>query len=161
MQFRITKVFNMKLHTLPRTTATKKKRVGHGYGSGKGGHTSSRGQKGQTSRGNLPVWFEGGQLPQIRRFPFIKGKNRFKSLKPETIVITLTQLNKFKAESVVDLKKLVEAKIVTQKDLSTKRVKVVANGKIEVPLTVALSASKSAEKLIVEAGGKVNREQAE
>lgn len=149
----------MKLHELPKTTTKSKKRLGQGYGSGKGGHTSSHGQKGQNSRGSLPLWFEGGQLPQIRRFPFVRGKRRFDSLKPETVIVSLTQLNQFAANTVVDLKKLVEARIVTQKDLETKRVKVVANGTIEVPLTVELSASEAAIRLIVAAGGQVNREQ--
>ena len=151
----------MKLNELTKTTTTSKKRLGHGYGSGKGGHTSSRGQKGQTSRGSLPVWFEGGQLPQIRRFPFIKGKNRFKSLHPETIIISLTQLNKLEANAVVDLKKLVESRLITAKDVETKRIKIVANGKLEHPLTVTLPTSQAAEKLIVAVGGQVTREQAE
>lgn len=151
----------MKLHELPKTTTTRAKRLGHGYGSGVGGHTVGKGQKGQTTRGRLPIWFEGGQLPQIRRFPFIRGKSRFDSLKAATVLVTLDQLNRFSANEVVDVKKLVEAHIVTDKDLETKQVKVVANGKIEVPLTVKLSASKTAEKQIVAAGGQVNREQAE
>lgn len=151
----------MKLNLLPKTTTKTKKRVGQGYGSGKGGHTSGRGQKGQGARGNMPLWFEGGQLPQIRRFPFIRGKSRFDSLKPETITITLTQLNKLPANSIVDVKLLVDNRIVTQKDLQTKRVKVVANGEITVPLTVRLSASKAAQDKIVAAGGQVSSEQAE
>ncbi len=151
----------MKLNELTKTTTRSKKRLGQGYGSGKGGHTSSRGQKGQTSRGNLPVWFEGGQLPQIRRFPFIKGKNRFKSLNPETVVVSLSQLNKFAANTVVDLKQLVAARLLTNKDLENKRIKVVANGKIDRALTVSLPTTKAASDLIVAAGGQVNREQTE
>ena len=151
----------MNLTNLPKTTTKSKKRLGLGYGSGKGGHTSSRGQKGQKSRNSVPLWFEGGQLPQIRRFPFIRGKRRFKSLNQETLIITLNQLNKFEANTVVDLKKLVEAQIVTQKDLEKKQVKVMANGKIETPLTVTLMTTKAAEIKIIAAGGTVNREQAE
>ena len=45
----------MKLHALPKITKPKNKRLGRGYGSGKGGHTSSRGQKGQNSRGSGPA----------------------------------------------------------------------------------------------------------
>ena len=51
--------------------ATKtRKRVGRGIGSGMG-KTSTRGQKGQKSRsgGNVPVGFEGGQMPLYRRLP--------------------------------------------------------------------------------------------
>jgi ribosomal protein L15 len=80
----------MKLHQLPKTTTRAQKRLGRGYGSGKGGHTSSRGQKGDLARGSVPAWFEGGQLPQIRRFPFQRGKLRFKSLIPKPVLITLS-----------------------------------------------------------------------
>ncbi|MBU1070791.1 uL15 family ribosomal protein, partial [Patescibacteria group bacterium] len=52
----------MNLSNLPKITQRPKKRVGRGYGSGKGGHTSGRGQKGQKSRSKIPIWFEGGQL---------------------------------------------------------------------------------------------------
>ena len=151
----------MNLSNLPKTTTRPKKRLGLGYGSGKGGHTSSRGQKGQNSRNSVPLWFEGGQLPQIRRFPFIRGKRRFNSLNQETLIISLTQLNKFAANTVVDLKKLVEAHLVRQKDLAKKQVKVMANGKIETSLTIALFTTKAAEAKIVAAGGTVQREQAE
>lgn len=151
----------MKLHLLKKSTTKSKKRLGLGYGSGKGGHTSSRGQKGQTSRGSLPVWFEGGQLPQIRRFPFIKGKNRFKSLHPDTLVITLSQLNQFKPGTVVDAKQLVDSKLVTQKELRERQIKIIASGKVEIPLIVNLPASKTAEEKIIAAGGQITREQTE
>ena len=59
----------MELHKLSRIVAGKKKRVGRGYGSGKGGHTTGRGAKGQKIRGRIPAIFEGGQLPLIRRLP--------------------------------------------------------------------------------------------
>lgn len=148
----------MKLNELPKTTARPKKRLGLGYGSGKGGHTVGKGQKGQNTRGSLPVWFEGGQLPQIRRFPFIKGKNRFESLKGETVVVGLKQLSSLPKDTEVTMKTLLEAKIITHNDIKLRQVKVVANGEIAIPLVVNLPATKAAEKRIVAAGGKVNRE---
>lgn len=149
----------MKLNKLPPTTTTPKKRLGHGYGSGKGGHTVGKGQKGQKTRGNMSIWFEGGQLPQIRRFPFIRGKSRFDSLNQETLVVSLTQLNKLKANSRVDLKTLVDRGIISQRDLKTKNIKIVGNGEITIPLTLTLPATKSAESKIISAGGRVDREQ--
>lgn len=70
------------LQSLTSITRRAAKRVGRGYGSGKGGHTSGRGQKGQTSRQgkNIPLWFEGGQLPLVKRLPMQRGKGRFVSL---------------------------------------------------------------------------------
>ena len=43
----------------------KGKRLGRGYGSGVGGHTSTRGTKGQKSRAGHKslVFFEGGNVP--------------------------------------------------------------------------------------------------
>ena len=53
----------------------KSRRVGRGYGSTAGGHTATRGMKGQKSRsgGSTRVWFEGGQTPLVRRLPYRKG----------------------------------------------------------------------------------------
>ncbi len=53
----------------------KAKRVGRGYGSGKGGHNSTYGTKGQKARqGRKPhAWFEGGQTPLVRRLPYTHG----------------------------------------------------------------------------------------
>jgi len=54
-------------------------RVGRGIGSGKG-KTSGKGHKGQKARNgrHLPLNFEGGQTPLIRRFPKFGFINRFK-----------------------------------------------------------------------------------
>ena len=59
------------LQKLAKTVTKSNKRVGRGYGSGKGGHTASRGQKGQKSRvgSKIPLWFEGGQLPGVKKYP--------------------------------------------------------------------------------------------
>lgn len=144
----------MKLHELPKSSTNKKKRLGRGYGSGKGGHTSSRGQKGQRSRGGIPVWFEGGQLPFIRRLPFIKGKNRFKSMEETTIVINVSQLESFKSESVVSKDSLIKAGLLSSKQGNTS-IKILGRGKLTKALTVAMPVSKQAEEKIKAAGGKV------
>lgn len=149
----------MKLDQLPKIVKHSKKRLGQGYGSGKGGHTVGKGQKGQNTRGNMAVWFEGGQLPQIRRFPFIRGKSRFDPLKQDTLIISLTQLNSLKPNSRIDLKTLIDHNIVSDKDIKLKSIKIVANGSINIPLTLTLPATKSAEDKIIAAGGQVEREQ--
>ena len=59
----------MDLEKLPKLLRKAKKRVGRGYGSGKGGHTTGKGAKGQKIRGKLRSTFEGGQLPLSRRLP--------------------------------------------------------------------------------------------
>src|ERR687885_2726175 len=56
---------------------TEKTRVGRGEGSK--GKTAGRGTKGSKARGQVPAWFEGGQMPIHMRLPKMKGfRNRFK-----------------------------------------------------------------------------------
>ncbi len=56
---------------------TEKTRVGRGDGSK--GKTAGRGTKGSKARGQVPAWFEGGQMPIHMRLPKMKGfRNRFK-----------------------------------------------------------------------------------
>lgn len=59
--------------------SSKRKRVGRGISAG-GGKTAGRGTKGQKARsgGNIPPYFEGGQMPYVQRIPKKRG---FKSLK--------------------------------------------------------------------------------
>lgn len=67
------------INNLLSVTFQTKKRLGRGIGSGKG-KTSSRGQKGQTSRTGFTrgsYYFEGGQMPLARRIP----KSGFKRVK--------------------------------------------------------------------------------
>ncbi len=51
------------------------KRIGRGYGSGKGGHTVGKGQKGQKSRGKGKpgILHEGGNVPLHRKIPVLRG----------------------------------------------------------------------------------------
>lgn len=64
----------MKPHDLkPAPGATRDRtRVGRGEGSGKG-KTAGRGTKGSKARGEVHLFFEGGQMPLIRRIPKLKG----------------------------------------------------------------------------------------
>ena len=75
----------MKLHELRPAPGSKKrrKRVGRGTGSGKG-KTSGRGMKGQGARsgGGKGPYFEGGQLPLVRRLPFKRGFTNIFKKKP-------------------------------------------------------------------------------
>ena len=141
------------LNQLPSTTQRPKKRVGRGYGSGKGGHTSGRGQKGQNSRQgkNIPTWFEGGQLPMIKRMPMMRGKSRFESLEP-TAEISLSDLEKMKAV-IVSLDTLKLEKVIHPK---FKKAKIISNGKIDRAVTVqGVRVSTAAKTAIEKSGGKV------
>src|SRR5512142_2364563 len=66
----------MKLHDLQPAEGARKnrKRVGRGISAG-GGKTAGRGTKGQNARsgGGPRPYFEGGQLPLVRRLPRLRG----------------------------------------------------------------------------------------
>jgi len=66
---------------LPKVVAKSKKRVGRGMGSGKGSHTTGRGQKGQKARGKINVLFEGMKMKKslLKRLPLMRGKGKFHS----------------------------------------------------------------------------------
>lgn len=126
----------MKLHNLPKTTTRRKKRAGRGYGSGKGGHTVGRGSKGQKARSKVAVWFEGGQLPLSKKLPFLKGKDRFKSLKPDPIIVHLGKLNIFQSGTVVTPKELIQEGIVDASTAAKRPIKILSGGKLEKHLTL-------------------------
>ncbi|MCT7710095.1 MAG: 50S ribosomal protein L15, partial [Lactobacillus iners] len=124
---------------------------GRGTSSGYG-KTSGRGQKGQLARsgGKTRLGFEGGQMPLYRRMP----KRGFNNInRKEYAIINLNDLNKFEAGSEVTIDSLKEAGIV-KKELAG--VKLLANGKLDVKLTVKVNkVSESAKKAVETAGGTV------
>lgn len=103
----------------------------------------------------MPVWFEGGQLPLIRRTPFVRGKRRFQSLTGDAAIITLKTLNKFKENQVVDEKAVIETLKLSAKWLAKSGIKVVATGKLEKALKVNLPVSAAATRAIEKAGGSI------
>lgn len=146
----------MKLTKLPKTTVKKKKRVGRGYGSGKGGHTSGRGQKGQKTRGKVKLMFEGTKMRKslIRRLPMLRGKNRFKSIGNKPIIINVKYLNLLREGTEVTIDKLVKSGLV-DKRAAKLGVKILGDGVLTKKLTVKLPVSKQAKKKIEKAGGKI------
>ena len=146
----------MKLHQLTKTTTTSQKRLGRGGGSGKGFHTSSRGQKGQKSRSKIHLWFEGGQLPLSKRLPFLRGKDRFKSVSTLTTIVNLSALKDFSAKATIDKKSLMDAGIISEKEATTTIVKILGHGELTKAYTFKdLTISKSAQAKIEKAGGNI------
>jgi large subunit ribosomal protein L15 len=148
----------MKLHTLPKSTSKKAKRLGLGYGSGSGGHTVGRGQKGQKARGKLPLSFVGSSWVWFKRLPFMRGKSLFRTIDKKNTV-TLTDLNGFPKGSVIT------AELLTQKGYGRKgqpntQYKIVNSGKLETALTVKVQATKQAAIKITQAGGEYQGETA-
>ncbi len=131
-----------------------KKRVGRGYASTKGGHTAGRGQKGQKSRGGgkIPLWFEGGQLPLVKRLPFLRGKGRFKVVRP-TAEVTLSNIEKMQATEI-SLASLKAEKVI---DVRFKKAKIIATGKLTRKVQIkGIKVSKAAAEAIEALGGSVN-----
>jgi len=145
----------MKLHDLrPDKGATqKRKRVGRGHGSGKG-KTAGRGTKGQNARsgGGVPPYFEGGQLPLVRRLPFKRGfTNIFRTVYQEVNVDQLEA--RFEKGAEVTPEALAEAGLVRK---ATDPVVILGRGELGKALTVkAHRFTKSAREKIESAGGSI------
>lgn len=144
----------MNLNSLKTITKKQKKRLGQGHGSGRV-KTSGRGTKGQNARSSRALSFEGGALPLIKRLPFRRGKDKNNSYKKKIIIVNIKFLELLKAGSVVDLKALVDAKIVKESDAKEYGVKILGDGKITKSYIIKLPISKKAAAKIIKAGGKV------
>jgi large subunit ribosomal protein L15 len=147
----------IKLHQLSNTIARKHKRLGRGHGSGRM-KTSGRGQKGQKARGKIKAFFEGGQLPLVKRLPFLRGKLRNPSFHANNIIINVKNLSKYPGNSIIDRDFLVKEKLILLKDKNSK-IKILGDGKIEIPLIIKLPLSNSARKKIEAAGGRIELEE--
>src|SRR5947207_15887415 len=83
----------IRMHELhpPDGSTRQRIRIGRGHGSGKV-KTGGKGTKGQNARagGGVPPYFEGGQLPLVRKLPYRRGfTNPFRV---EYEVVNLDQL---------------------------------------------------------------------
>lgn len=142
----------MKLSSFQKLVEKSKRRVGRGHGSGRG-KTSGRGTKGQKARESVRLGFEGGQLPIIKRLPYLRGKGKNISAQEKPLAVSVAQLNVLPKDTVVQLEVLTKHGIIKERQ---KRVKiVVSRGKLSIPLTVNLPVSKGAKGEIEKAGGKV------
>jgi len=135
----------------------KPRRIGRGQGSAKGG-TSTRGHKGAHSRSGSksPAWFEGGQMPLVRRVP----KRGFHSpFRAEYQIVNLDTLEKLAADGkvpggTVNPELLAKLGAVAK---ATAPVKILGNGELKAKLDIHAHAfSKSAAEKIQAAGGKAN-----
>ena len=145
----------MKLNELKPAPGSKRKRkrIGRGNGSGKGG-TAGRGHKGQKSRSgaSIPAWFEGGQMPLVRRVPK-RGPRRIAHKRFEYDVVNIKTLNLFEDELEVNPESLREAGIVKRKNAL---IKILGDGELSKKLKVrAHRFSKTAIQKIEAQGGTV------
>lgn len=143
------------LSQLTKLTETSQKRPGRGIGSGKGGHTSGRGAKGDKVRGKSKLTFDGTKIKKgwIKRLPFLRGKNRL-SRQVTNLVFSLDQIEKwYKAEETVDINTLSKK---VKEDLNFYDVKVLSGKKLSKALKFkGINLSESARKQIISAGGNI------
>ena len=144
----------MKLHNLQPAPGSKKrrKRVGRGIAAGQG-KTAGRGTKGQGARagGGKGPYFEGGQLPLVRRLPFKRGFTNI--WRVEYAEVNLERLSQFRSGSVVSPQTLFESGIIKS---ANEPVVILARGDVKKKLKVkAHRFSANARAKIEAAGGTV------
>ncbi len=127
----------------------RRSRAGRGEGSGRG-KTAGRGTKGTKARGRVKAFFEGGQMPLVRRVPKLKGFKR-------------PHGSEYAPVNLVDLASLESAEVgpedLRAAGLVSKRaryVKILGDADVARPLTIRAHAfSASARQKIEAAGGSV------
>ncbi len=134
---------------------SKKKRIGRGEGSGKGG-TSTRGHKGAKSRSGYSrkLGFEGGQMPLQRRIP----KFGFKNINR----ISYKPINLDKIQELVDDKKVKKSSLSIEDFINlnlikkSDKVKILGKGNLAAKLKIeAHHFSNTAKTAIEKNGGEI------
>ena len=141
----------MKPHDLQSADGARKrrKRVGRGEGSGYG-KTAGRGMKGTKARGKVNPFFEGGQMPLVRRVPKLKGFRP--PARKDYGTVNLGELDALKGADIGP-DELRAAGLVHKRHAL---VKILGDGELKRAVTVRAHAfSSSARSKIEAAGGKV------
>ena len=139
----------MRLHELRAEDGARRRRKR----VGRGDKSAGRGTKGQNARsgGGKGPYFEGGQLPLVRRLPYRRGFTNIRRI--EYQVVNVERLNAFAGGSTVDPQALVEAGAA--KSLR-KPIKILGQGELGRSLTVkAHRFSATAREKIEAAGGSI------
>lgn len=146
----------MKLHDLKPAEGAKRRRrrVGRGLGSGSGTY-AGRGRKGQHARagGVKPPYFEGGNLPLVRKLPFARGVGFTSRGKIVYRAINLADLAALPSDNPVTPEVLAQHGLIKS---ASDPVVILAYGDIDRALMVkAHRFSASAKSKIEAAGGSV------
>ncbi|MFT4265539.1 MAG: 50S ribosomal protein L15 [Nocardioides sp.] len=138
----------LKLHHLRPAPGAKTAKTRVGRGEGSKGKTAGRGTKGTKARYQVPVAFEGGQMPIHMRLPKLKGfKNPFKVTFQ---VVNLDKINEaFPEGGDVTVADLVAKGLVRKNE----PVKVLGSGEISVKVALTVDAASSSAKEKIEAAG--------
>jgi large subunit ribosomal protein L15 len=142
----------LKLHHLRPAPGAHKEKMRVGRGEASKGKTAGRGTKGTKARYQVPVGFEGGQMPLHRRVPKLKGFSNARFGTTYQVVNTGRLAELYPSGGDVTPENLAANGAVRRGEL----VKVLGNGDLEVALRVSAHAvSSSARQKIEAAGGTV------
>ncbi|MCS4484596.1 50S ribosomal protein L15 [Gleimia sp. 6138-11-ORH1] len=139
----------LRLHDLKPAPGSKKAKTRVGRGEGSKGKTAGRGTKGTKARYQVPVGFEGGQMPMHMRLPKLRGfKNPFRV---EYQVVNLDALQRlFPEGGEITVEDLVAKGAVRPRQL----VKILGEGEVTAKFNLVVDKwSASAEAKITAAGG--------
>lgn len=131
----------------------KRKRIGRGISAGQGKY-AGRGIKGQGARagGGKRQYFEGGQLPLVRRLPFKRGFNNIFRIQYQEVNVDFLN-SRFETGDEVTPEALVAKGLIRDAD---KPIALLGRGELDKKLTVhAHRITKGAAEKIEKAGGSV------
>ena len=142
----------LKLHDLKPAPGARKAKMRVGRGEASKGKTAGRGTKGTKARYQVPLGFEGGQMPLHRRLPKLKGFSNALFTKTYQVVNVGRLAELYPAGGDITPAELAEKGAVRKGEL----VKVLGAGDLSVALRVSAHAvSESAKAKIEAAGGSV------
>ncbi len=148
-------IFQHNLRPDPGATRPRK-RVGRGEGSGLA-KSAGKGEKGANSRsgGRVSARYEGGQMPLHMRIPKGRGPTAKTSMpigpfRTYMIPINLSRLAVFASGETVSPEALLERGLIKGLD---ERVKILADGDLDRPLTIRAHGFSAAAKAKIEAAG--------
>ncbi len=142
----------LRLDSLQKITK-KRKRVGRGGDRGGYSGRGCDGQKGRTgSTGEIKAFFEGGQMPLVRRIPRRGFNNVFKKIYK---LINISDLEtKFASGETVNQETLRQKGLIKGRECEL--IKLLGSGTLTKKLTVHVdAASESAQQAVQKAGGTV------
>jgi large subunit ribosomal protein L15 len=141
----------MKLHELrePQGARRPRKRKGRGIAAGQG-KTAGYGTKGQNSRSGRggKLYFEGGQLPLVRRLAYKRGFRNVNRI--EYSVVNVGALELFDEGTIVGPELLLQSGLVKKLD---QPIKILGEGDLMRPLTVQADKFSEAARAKIEAAG--------
>lgn len=147
----------MKLSDLKSTPGSRrrKQRVGRGMSAGQG-KTAGRGTKGTGARrgGGKGPYFEGGQLPLVRRLPFKRGFTNLFRIEHQEVNLDTLQEN-FPDGGVITPAELAAKHLIREAD---EPVVILGRGDVTAKFTIrAHRITSGAQEKIEKAGGSIER----